>query len=144
MANELSKRVEIAPDFLHIIMIEDETWVFQYDLEKKRKSTEYTPRRKPNVKTSLLVVSFSTIRRLPTGNLYVQDGPALLPTTLMFRKIDGKEALACEWRSLLPWNFIITMLLGTLLSVGELLANQNLPTLRQASDNPDLALAVFF
>ena len=91
ICQDLLRRLEIEPNFLHKVITGAESWVFDYDPKTKRQSeerhTKSSPRPKrarmsrSRVKTMISV--FLTAVALRTKNLYLQGRQLITPSTKM-------------------------------------------------------------
>jgi len=88
---DLQERLKIGPNFLDKVITGDESWVFDYDPETKRQSSEWhtkiSPRpkkaRMSRSKVKTMIIVFSTVLALCTRNLYLQDRQLITPFTKM-------------------------------------------------------------
>ena len=54
ICQDLLGRLEIEPNFLHKVIMADESWVFDYDTETKRQSEERHTKRSPRLKKACM------------------------------------------------------------------------------------------
>ena len=88
---DLLGRLEIEPDFLDKVITGDESWLFDCDLETKRRSVEWHTKSSPCLKKAFMtrsgvktmIIVFSTAVALCTKNLYLQDRQLITPSTEM-------------------------------------------------------------
>jgi len=82
ICQDLEGRLKIEPNFLDKVITGDESWVFDYDPETKRQSSEWHTKSSPRPKKAhmsrskvktMIIVFFSTAVALCTRNLYLQD-----------------------------------------------------------------------
>ena len=83
ISRELLDRVRGNPDFLYQVITGDETWVFEYDPETKRQSSEWQstessrPKKarmsKSKMKSMVIVFFFLTLKALSIRSSYYPD-----------------------------------------------------------------------
>ena len=153
IASELLERVQSEPDFLNNVITGDETWVFQYDPETKRQSSEWhtagspKPKKarmsKSKVKTMLIVFfdAKGIVHKefVPQGQTVNAAYYVDVLEKLRRRVVRTRKEIAATWRlhhDNAPSH--------TALLVREFLAKHKVATLSQPPYSPDMAPADYF
>ena len=141
------------PDFLEQVITGDETWVFEYDLETKRQSSEWHTNESPRPKKarmskskmkSMLIVfldSKGVVHKefIPPGQTVNAAFYVKVLKQLKKRVTRARLEIANTW---VPHHDNAPS--HALLLVREFLAKQTVATLPQLPYSPDLALPDFF
>jgi len=146
-------RLEIEPDFLYKVITGDESWVFDYDLETKRQSSEWHTKSSPRPKKArmsrsrvktMIFVFFDT--RGIVHKEFVPPGQTVnhafykdVLERLLKRVQRVRTDIADRWvlhHDNAPAH--------TALSIREFLAKENIPVLPHPPYSPDLAPCVFY
>jgi len=81
ISRELLDRVRGDPDFLEQVITGDERWIFEYDPETKRQSSEWHTTESPRPKKKSMLIVFLTLKVLSIRSLYHPDGQSTLHFT---------------------------------------------------------------
>lgn len=153
ISSELLQRVEIEPDWLDNVITGDETWVFEYDPETKRQSSEWHTDQSPKpkkarmskskVKTMLIVFfdSKGVVHKefVPQGQTVNAAYYVDVLERLRKRVVRTRKDISATWQlhhDNAPCH--------NALRVREFLAKHQVPTVPHPPYSPDLAPADFF
>lgn len=153
ISRELTDRLTSEPNFLQRVITGDKTWVFEYDPETKRQSSEWHTPASPRQKKarmskskikSMLIVFFDC-----RGVVHKEFVPTRQTVNAKFyvQVLDRLRKRVARVRPEIKHAWILhhdNASSHTALTVREFLATKNIPTLPQPPYSPDMAPCDFF